>query len=272
MITSHCSSEARKSPLVVCALSLAALGLTGCVETTGWQAAKADSSPTGHAASFTAEEQSVPLSEPTQRESNLHQSIAIHAGESPPSVGEAGVTEAEATPPARKFVRKWTINDLRPDLHRIGAGRSFSSGKEMFKVATCSECHRIYQVGGTLGPDLTGVAGRNSRVAVLRETIEPSKQIPDTYQSTVIVTTSGRVHQGLVVRQDDKSISLANDPRNPDQLLRISMDDIAERSKSTVSMMPEGLLNSLAKDEILDLLAYIESGGQEDHPVFEPTE
>ena len=30
--------------------------------------------------------------------------------------------------------------------------------------------------------------------------------------------------------------------------------------------MPEGLVNTFTKDEILDLLAYLESGGRKDHP------
>jgi hypothetical protein len=32
--------------------------------------------------------------------------------------------------------------------------------------------------------------------------------------------------------------------------------------------MPEGLVNVLTQDELLDLLAYMESGGRRDHPAF----
>ena len=77
------------------------------------------------------------------------------------------------------------------------------------------------------------------------------------------------MHQGLVVRQDAKFIYLASDPSRPDQLLNIPVDDIEEKTPSTVSIMPKDLLNTLTKEEILDLLAYLESGGQEDHPAFE---
>lgn len=38
--------------------------------------------------------------------------------------------------------------------------------------------------------------------------------------------------------------------------------------KSTVSLMPSGLINTLSKPDILDLLAYIESGGNPEHPNF----
>jgi hypothetical protein len=32
--------------------------------------------------------------------------------------------------------------------------------------------------------------------------------------------------------------------------------------------MPQGLADVLTKDEILDLLAYLESGGNRNHPAF----
>lgn len=32
--------------------------------------------------------------------------------------------------------------------------------------------------------------------------------------------------------------------------------------------MPEGLSNALSKEEIMDLLAFLESGGREKHAIF----
>ena len=73
-----------------------------------------------------------------------------------------------------------------------------------------------------------------------------------------------------MIRQDANSIYLSNDPENPDQLLEIPREDIEEQMLSEISIMPTGLLNTLQKEEILDLLAYVEAGGQEDHPAFDP--
>jgi len=52
---------------------------------------------------------------------------------------------------------------------------------------------------------------------------------------------------------------------NPLTLDREEIDktSIAERHPSRVSPMPEGLLNQFTKEEILDLLAYIEAAGKE---------
>ena len=182
------------------------------------------------------------------------------------SAGSGG----EAHRPQREFVRAWKINDLRRDLHRIGAGRSFGKGKVLFSAADCDQCHRLNRIGGTLGPDLTGVAKRNSRTVILREIIEPSQLIPDKYRSHQLITSSGKVNQGLVVRQDADFVYLANDPSKPDELLKIPVDEIEEKTPLAVSLMPGDLLNTLTREEILDLLAYIEADGRQDHPVFDP--
>ena len=42
----------------------------------------------------------------------------------------------------------------------------------------------------------------------------------------------------------------------------VRLADIARREPSTVSPMPSGLLNSLTREEILDLLAYLEAAGK----------
>ena len=57
------------------------------------------------------------------------------------------------------------------------------------------------------------------------------------------------------------------DPMDLDPELRKAIaaatgKDIESIENSKVSPMPEGLLNTLQKDEILDLLAYLLSGGQ----------
>ena len=44
--------------------------------------------------------------------------------------------------------------------------------------------------------------------------------------------------------------------------------EISSREVSKVSVMPPGLINVLTKDEILDLLAYLASGGDEKAAAF----
>jgi hypothetical protein len=48
----------------------------------------------------------------------------------------------------------------------------------------------------------------------------------------------------------------------------IPIKDIDEKRESKVSLMPEGLLTTLSKEEILDLLAYITTGADPNHAAF----
>jgi hypothetical protein len=54
---------------------------------------------------------------------------------------------------------------------------------------------------------------------------------------------------------------LAENPLNPDQALKIPKVEVVKRKRSDLSIMPTGLLNNLSKQEILDLIAYLESPG-----------
>jgi hypothetical protein len=58
----------------------------------------------------------------------------------------------------------------------------------------------------------------------------------------------------------------------PNQLtgekVEIRRSEVQSRAPSKLSPMPEGLVNILTKEEILDLLAYVESAGKREHAAF----
>jgi putative heme-binding domain-containing protein len=97
--------------------------------------------------------------------------------------------------------------------------------------------------------------------------VEPSKVIDDKFRTIVLELTDGRVVSGVIVSQTDTEIRLAANPidapgKGAQEPLVIRSRDVAERFPSTVSLMPQGLLNTLDEQEILDLLSFVASGGQ----------
>ena len=70
----------------------------------------------------------------------------------------------------------------------------------------------------------------------------------------------------LLEEKPDKLVLLVEPLTN--QKKEIARKDIEKREPSKVSPMPEGLVNILSKNEILDLLAYIESGGKQTAAAF----
>lgn len=164
----------------------------------------------------------------------------------------------EAAPKVRDFVREWTFEELTPLLSGAVQARSISSGREAY-ATQCLACHRMGQKGGAVGPDLTSVASRFSRRELLEHIIEPSKVISDRFQSLTVITKDDDEFTGIILEETEDKLVLQVNPLAPDTAT-ISLADIKERHNSKVSMMPQGLLNSLTKEEILDLLAFLEVG------------
>ncbi|MGO8759188.1 MAG: c-type cytochrome [Terracidiphilus sp.] len=51
-------------------------------------------------------------------------------------------------------------------------------GASVFAVSGCQHCHRMKNVGGHKGPDLSGVGRRKSRDAMRRQIVAGSKTMP----------------------------------------------------------------------------------------------
>ena len=83
----------------------------------------------------------------------------------------------------------------------------------------------------------------------------------------MIMTTSGKILDGRVLEENNQRIVLQPNPLQPDKI-EIKKSDIEKRAFSKISPMPAKLVDTFTKDEILDLLAYLESAGKKDHPAF----
>jgi putative heme-binding domain-containing protein len=159
----------------------------------------------------------------------------------------------------RPEVRKWTLDELTPALDSVGTGRDLARGKRLYAEALCARCHRLRGEGLPIGPDLDGVASRFGRRDLLETIVVPSKVVDDKYRNLVIETDAGQVITGQLAGGDAVTLAIAPDPLEPTQIQRVSRKSIVTRKSSPVSIMPEGLLNTLDRDEILDLLSYLES-------------
>jgi putative heme-binding domain-containing protein len=173
----------------------------------------------------------------------------------------------KAPAPLRAFVKDWTMDDLLPALDQVGKNRSFAKGKDAFAAAQCITCHRFGNDGGAVGPDLTAISSRFSRRDILDSIIEPSKVVSEQFQNTTIVKKDGEDVTGRILEEGDKSVMLLVNPLTGDRA-EVQKSDIQKRQTSQISPMPTGLVSVLAKDELLDLLAYLESGGKENAPAF----
>ena len=168
----------------------------------------------------------------------------------------------------------WKYDDLIAlvktlDDSSVRATREFEVGKSLFAFASCVACHKMNGQGREFGPDLTKLdAKKQSLQHLLESLVDPSKQIDKKYQAYAFRMDDGKVYTGLVVKETPKTIEIAVDPVANAKPTVLQKDEIEAQKKSDVSTMPKGLLSKLSEEEILDLLAYVYSKGNQKHPLF----
>ena len=131
-----------------------------------------------------------------------------------------------------------------------------SQGRVMFS-RLCQQCHTLFDTGGKVGPDITG-SNRADLDYVLQNVIDPNAVIPNDYRTSTLETKDDRVITGIVTRQDDNAVTIVV----PGENIVVPRKEIKSLTQGDVSMMPEGLLQAMADDEVRDLLAYLKSAAQ----------
>lgn len=159
-------------------------------------------------------------------------------------------------------ITEWKTDDFSADLASAASARNLARGKELFTKLTCASCHKLGGEGVNFGPDLSDVFKRygNDRRELLRQILEPSLVISNRYRNVLFLFNDGEDATGLVVKEDDATVTIQSGPAES-LIQTLKKSDVQDRKPKDLSPMPLGLLNTASKEEILDLLALIESGG-----------
>jgi putative membrane-bound dehydrogenase-like protein len=131
-----------------------------------------------------------------------------------------------------------------------------SQGRLIF-ARTCASCHVLFGEGGKIGPELTG-SQRANLDYLLDNVLDPSAVVPYDYQVTLIQTKDGRLITGIIKQENEKVVTV----QTQNEVLAVPKAEIDERTKSPISMMPEGLFAKMKDEEVRDLVAYLASPTQ----------
>jgi putative heme-binding domain-containing protein len=143
----------------------------------------------------------------------------------------------------------WMKRIAKVDFAAGDAKRGFT----VFQKRNCYRCHGEQR---RLGPDLAGAAQRFSLQDLFVAIVDPSKDIAPAFQSTAIVTTSGKIHNGLIVYESPEMTLLQV---SPDTTVRIAGSEVQSIQRSNISFMPAGLLDDADDRDLADLYAYLKS-------------
>ncbi|WP_147867098.1 hypothetical protein [Stieleria maiorica] len=131
-------------------------------------------------------------------------------------------------------------------------------GAILFSTQTlaCTKCH-AQAAEDLLGPDLNQAIAKLKDQEIVEAILQPSKVISKGFESVKILTLSGRVVTGRIVRRDDETI-LLRELSDANRLIEIPTDDIERLANDTVSAMPTKLADQLAdRQQFLDLVKYL---------------
>jgi putative heme-binding domain-containing protein len=138
------------------------------------------------------------------------------------------------------------------------AKAELGNGRAVFK-RTCASCHKLFGHGGEVGPDITG-ANRSDREYLLSNILTPSAVIQDEYRMSMVLIEDGRLYSGIPADENERVLKLK--VANEEEPVVISKSEIESRKVAPVSMMPDGLLNTLSDKEVVDLIGYLQSTRQ----------
>jgi putative heme-binding domain-containing protein len=161
---------------------------------------------------------------------------------------ERFIPEAERIKRVGDVVDRSTILTLRGDVAR---------GRVLFTTnpaAQCKSCHKVGEVGAAVGPDLTRIAAKYDRSAMLDQILEPSRTIDPQFVSYLLETKDGRVFTGLVVEKNGREVVLRD---AQGKTVRIPGGDVEHLVPQSRSLMPELLLRDLTAQQVADLLEYL---------------
>jgi len=118
----------------------------------------------------------------------------------------------------------------------------------------CSKCHHIQDQGERIGPELTGIGGRFSRIHIVESILEPSRTVTPGYQTVAVALRSGLVVTGIRIAETEKTLTLAD---NQGQKHILATAEIDEQTTQPQSIMPDGLAKPLTMDEFVDLIEFL---------------
>ena len=142
---------------------------------------------------------------------------------------------------------------IASDLPELKGG-NWERGKRIFlsDQVGCSKCHTFSGAGGGIGPDLTNLPHRDYQ-SVLRDIQQPSYAINPDFIAQTVVLSDGHVVTGTV-RTRGQQLTIGD---GQGRMIQVELDDIDQIQSSTLSVMPEGLLEKLGPASTRDLLTFL---------------
>lgn len=175
----------------------------------------------------------------------------------------AGLQEAlaVATPSGSELRWAWSDAFARELAAEVRQSGNPARGRAIFQRAdlACVACHRVGAEGGVIGPALDTLGTAQPVDFIIGAILEPKKEIKEGYEAFEIETKSGDLLTGYRIRSDRSEVILRESGAPTATTLR---RDQVKGERSLGTLMPPGLADSLTREELRDLVAFLSSLGR----------
>jgi putative heme-binding domain-containing protein len=148
--------------------------------------------------------------------------------------------------------RETTIGARRKSWELTGGRVDVAAGERLFQQQ-CAACHQVGGKGGLVGPQLTGIGNRGAE-RLCEDILDPNRNVDHAFRQTLVTLKSGDTLSGLFRREDGAQWVLAN-AAGAEVTVRAS--DVASRTESPLSLMPDNFGEALSEGEFAQLLGYL---------------
>ena len=162
--------------------------------------------------------------------------------------GEIRDTPADKQKQLARYKQQLNANALK--------AADLSNGRLLFSK-NCQNCHKLYGEGSTIGPDLTG-SQRGNIDYLLSNIVDPSAEVAKDYRMSIVSTKNERVITGIIVERTAARWVVQTEKEK----LTIAAEDVDSIKESEKSIMPDGQLDPMTKEQVRDLIAYLGAKGQ----------
>ena len=160
----------------------------------------------------------------------------------------AKLFEGAANPDRRKVLEAYRdVATMTGDRNR---------GKAVF-TKSCATCHRLENAGHAVGPDLASLSNKSPQY-LLQEILDPNRNVDTRYVEYLAVSKAGQTFTGILAAETATAITLRGQEGKEQSLLRSELEELRSTGRS---LMPEGLEKDLSKQDVADLIAYLDGSG-----------
>jgi putative heme-binding domain-containing protein len=139
-------------------------------------------------------------------------------------------------------------------ITRVGDPERGRNVLEDAEKSLCLKCHRVGDRGERIGPDLSGVGGRFSRITIVESILEPGRSIAPGFESVTVALADGRVLVGVRGAETERDLTLGDREGRRHTIPKAAIEALTRQPQST---MPDGLEKRLTPEEFVDLIAYL---------------